>query len=124
VLRLALRSTLSGLGYSVRDVANISLAMSMLSSQEFDGVLIDLGRVDDAALSALERLRGASNKHCIIIVACNVNNGDDRELLEAAGADCVLGKPIDTAGIAAKLQNLIEASPGFSHSRVGFGASP
>jgi CheY-like chemotaxis protein len=128
VLRLALRSTLAGLGYAVRDVANISHAASLLASEGFDGVVLEIGRVDDASLSAIERLHGVASsagpKECTLFVLAGVENDDDRELLQAAGADFVLGKPVDTAAVAAKVQEQFPTPEAIVQSRVGLGASP
>jgi CheY-like chemotaxis protein len=128
VLRLALRSTLAGLGYAVRDVANISHAASLLASERFDGVVLEIGRVDDASLSAIERLHGVASsagpKECTLFVLAGVENDDDRELLQAAGADFVLGKPVDTAAVAAKVQEQFPTPEAIVQSRVGLGASP
>jgi CheY-like chemotaxis protein len=125
VLRLALRSTLSGLGYSVRDAANLATAEPMLASQRFDAVVIDLGRVDEPNLSSIERVRKLLSAPDESIVAlANIEHEDDRELLMAAGADLVLAKPIDTAGVAAKLRGLLPPPNSPAQSRVGLGASP
>jgi len=128
VLRLALRSTLAGLGYSVRDVANVGQAAPLLETGKFDALVLEIGRADDAAFAAVERLRGASDsggsKECVMIVLANADNDDDRELLQAAGADHVLRKPIDTAGVAAKVQEQVPIPLGRLQSRVGLGASP
>lgn len=125
VLRLALRSTLSGLGYSVRDAANLATAEPMLASQRFDAVVIDLGRVDEPNLNSIERVRKLLSAPDESIVAlANIEHEDDRELLMAAGADLVLAKPIDTAGVAAKLRGLLPPPKTPVQSRVGLGASP
>jgi len=125
VLRLALRSTLSGLGYRVRDAANLTIAEPMLTAERFDAVVVDLGRIDDANLNSIERVRKLlSAPGESIVVLANIEREDDRELLLAAGADLVLGKPIDTSGVAAKLRGLLPPPDAGVHSRVGLGASP
>jgi len=123
VLRLALRSTLSGLGYRVKDAANKAQAAPMLDAETPEAVVMDVGRVDDPALATVEQLRNDSSSDCLLVILANADAEDDRELLMAAGADVVLRKPIDTAGIAAKLRERLPPS-GDAQSRVGLGASP
>jgi CheY-like chemotaxis protein len=128
VLRLALRSTLTGLGYRVKDAANIGQASELVRQVPLNAVVFDVGRIDDVALASIESLRGAANQNspakCQILVLASVDADDDRELALAAGADLVLKKPIDTAGIAARLREGTPLPIDSLQRRVGLGASP
>jgi CheY-like chemotaxis protein len=120
-----LRMLLIGLG--VKDIAaakDVDEALQILSEQKFDLVLADyrLGGKSGADFTRLVRgARGAGDRF-IPIIACTSDTVPEviRELRDA-GADEILGKPVSSQALAAKIDSVINARRRFVSSSNFFG---
>ncbi len=120
VLTDGLIHTLSGSGYRVSNVATASLAEHLLSVQEFDLVILDLGLPDMDGLTILRTLR--SQKHSLPILILTARD-DLNSRIEGIrqGADDYMTKPFDLKELEVRLQALIRRCyGGFSHN-IEFG---
>jgi CheY-like chemotaxis protein len=120
-----LRMLLIGLG--VKDVAaakDVDEALQILGEQKFDLVIADyrLGGKSGADFTRLVRgARGVGDRF-IPIIACTSDTMPEviRELRDA-GADEILGKPVSSQALAAKIDSVINARRRFVSSSNFFG---
>ncbi|HEY7799289.1 MAG TPA: response regulator [Hyphomonadaceae bacterium] len=120
-----LRMILMGLG--VKDVVtakDVDAALQVLAEKKFDLVIADY-RLDGKSGADFTRLvraaRGAGDRF-IPIIACTSDTMPEviRELRDA-GADEILGKPVSSQALAAKIDAVINARRRFVSSSDFFG---
>ncbi len=121
-----LRMILIGLG--VRNIAaarNVDEALAILGEQRFDLVIADyrLGEKSGADFTRLVRgAREGAGDRFIPIIACTAETLPEviRELRDA-GADEILGKPVSSQAVAAKIDAVVNARRRFVSSPNFFG---
>lgn len=120
-----LRMILIGLG--VKDVAaakDVDEALQILSEKKFDLVIADyrLGEKSGADFTRLVRGAREGADRFIPIIACTSETMPEviRELRDA-GADEILGKPVSSQAIAAKIDAVINARRRFVSTMNFFG---
>ena len=120
VLADGLLSTLSGGGYAVSLAMTASQAMQLVSTQDFDLIIMDLGLPDCDGLQLLREFRHRKLSLPIIILTARDSVNDRIEGIEQ-GADDYLTKPFELRELEARIQALIRRCyGGFDHAiRVG-----
>lgn len=120
-IRRLLTATLERAGYAVAQASNGREALSLLSIEEPDVVLLDLGLPDRDGLELVPLLRGASDAKLLVVSARDAT--DDKVAALDLGADDFVTKPFDTDELLARvrvaLRQRVSASAETSVVRLG-----
>lgn len=98
---------LSSAGYDAVPAEDLASAERLLTSQKFDGVIIDINLPDGSGLDLIERIRNENPGGSIIVIT---GAGDIPLAVDAMrkGADNFLLKPVDMQGLDLFLKKSIE----------------
>ncbi|HVT58702.1 MAG TPA: sigma-54 dependent transcriptional regulator [Thermoanaerobaculia bacterium] len=106
-----IRTTLAGIledeGYRVAAVGTASDALSRLSAEAFDAVLLDLWLPDRDGLELLEELRDADSGQPVIVISGH-GNIDTAVKATRLGAYDFLEKPLSLSRVVLTVQNALE----------------
>jgi two-component system, OmpR family, response regulator len=106
VLADGLKNSLIQSGYAVDLVNNGDSADQILSYQNFDLILLDLGLPKLSGFEILKRLRARKSLTPVLILTANDNVSDRVKGLDL-GADDYLSKPFELAELEARIRALI-----------------
>ena len=106
VLADGLKNSLMQSGYAVDVVDNGNAADSVLTYQNFDLILLDLGLPKLGGFEVLKRLRARNSLTPVLILTANDNVPDRVKGLDL-GADDYLAKPFELAELEARVRALI-----------------
>jgi two-component system, OmpR family, response regulator len=106
VLADGLKNSLIQSGYAVDLVNNGDSADQVLSYQNFDLILLDLGLPKLSGFEILKRLRARKSLTPVLILTANDNVSDRVKGLDL-GADDYLSKPFELAELEARIRALI-----------------
>lgn len=106
VLADGLKNSLMQSGYAVDVVDNGNAADSVLTYQNFDLILLDLGLPKLGGFEVLKRLRARNSLTPVLILTANDNVADRVKGLDL-GADDYLAKPFELAELEARVRALI-----------------
>ena len=107
-------------GYAVDHALDGKVADHLLSTQEYDAVVLDLGLPLLDGMSVLRRIRQRGSSVPVLILTAR-GGLDDRVGGLNQGADDYLAKPFDLAELEARLHALIRRSHGTSDPVVTLG---
>jgi len=107
-------------GYAV-DVSHDGVeADSLLSTEHYDAIVLDLSLPGMDGLTVLERLRGRGNASPVVILTAR-GELEDRVRGLNLGADDYLAKPFDLSELEARLQAVLRRAHGQPVSRLSIG---
>jgi two-component system KDP operon response regulator KdpE len=105
-IRRALRTTLSGMGFTVVDAARGEEALSLVRVTWFDAVLLD---IDMPGMGGIETCR--SIRHAVprlpILMLTVIDSEDDKVIALDAGADDYITKPFQLRELTARLRSAV-----------------
>jgi two-component system, OmpR family, response regulator len=120
ILADALVSQFAGAGFSVEHAPNGAVAEYLLTKQDFDAAVIDIGLPMVDGLTVLKRVRVVKPALPVLILTA-LDGLDDRVAGLNAGADDYLTKPFDFPELEARIRALLRRARGPS---AGGGAQP
>jgi len=105
-MRMALRVTLSGMGFTVVDASRGEEALTLVQLTRFDAVLLD---VDIPGIGGLEACRCIRNSiaHLPILMLTAMDGEDDKVRALDAGADDYITKPFRLRELTARLRSAV-----------------
>ncbi|MDQ6640115.1 MAG: response regulator [Pseudomonadota bacterium] len=106
--------------FTVDRVADGAQADSLLRTEIYDAVILDLGLPSLDGVSVLQRLRARGSAPPVIILTAR-GDLEDRVIGLNLGADDYLAKPFELAELEARLHALIRRSHGMSTPTVRLG---
>lgn len=109
-VRDVLRLTLEHLGAQVKTAASVAEAMAALDRGLPDVLLSDLAMPDEDGCSFIRRVRGRGPEHGGALRAAAItahSSGDELERAREAGFDLCIRKPLDVAGVAQVVEQLL-----------------
>lgn len=104
--RRALRMTLSGMGFTVVDVARGEEALSLVRVTWFDAVLLDVDMPGMGGVEACRSIRRAVARLPILMLTV-MDSEDDKVLALDAGADDYITKPFQLRDLTARLRSAV-----------------
>ncbi|WP_447749357.1 response regulator transcription factor [Pseudomonas nicosulfuronedens] len=116
----AIEGALKDAGYAVDWVSNGLTALSALSAQAYDQVLLDLGLPGRDGLGVLESIRAQDNPVPLLIITAR-NSLDDRLRGLDGGADDYLLKPFEMAELLARMRAVMRRKGGTASPLLGNG---
>lgn len=116
----ALQTALEAAGYAVDWVDNGLTAESVLRTQAYDQVLLDLGLPGQDGLQLLQHLRGADNPVPLLIITARPGLDDRLRGLDG-GADDFLQKPFEMAELLARMRSVMRRKGGRAAPELGNG---
>lgn len=116
----AIQGALKDAAYAADWVKNGSTALSTLSSQHYDLVLLDLGLPGQDGLEVLARIRARDNPIPLLIITAR-DGLDDRLRGLDGGADDYLLKPFDMAELLARMRAVLRRKGGQGAPVLGNG---
>ncbi|AZL76496.1 response regulator [Pseudomonas sichuanensis] len=116
----ALQTALEAAGYAVDWVDNGLTAESVLRTQAYDQVLLDLGLPGQDGLQLLQHLRGADNPVPLLIITARPGLDDRLRGLDG-GADDFLQKPFEMAELLARMRAVMRRKGGRAAPELGNG---
>jgi len=111
VSRIIISTNLEAAGYSVRGEANGASALTALSEETFDLMLLDLVMPDMDGDEVLERIRADARLHDLRVVI--VSGDDDSEATrrcQAMGVCALLGKPVNPTELRTTLTKCLRSA--------------
>jgi two-component system, OmpR family, response regulator len=120
ILADALVSQFAGAGFSVEHAPNGAVAEYLLTKQDFDAAVIDIGLPMVDGLTVLKRVRVVKPALPVLILTA-LDGLDDRVAGLNAGADDYLTKPFDFPELEARIRALLRRARGPS---AGGGSQP
>jgi two-component system response regulator TctD len=108
-------------GYAVDKAHDGGQADSLLHTEHYDAVVLDLSLPTMDGLTVLQRLRERGNATPVVVLTAR-GNLEDRVRGLNLGADDYLAKPFDLSELEARLHAVVRRSHGVSAARVGIGA--
>jgi len=105
-MRRALHMTLSGMGFTVVDVARGEEALPLVQLTRFDAVLLDVDIPGMGGLEACRRMRDMT-AHLPILMLTAMDGEDDKVRALDAGADDYITKPFRLRELAARLRSAV-----------------
>jgi len=108
-------------GYAVDLSRDGAEADTLLRTESYDAVVLDLSLPSLDGLSILQRLRERGNA-CPVVILTARGELDDRVKGLNLGADDYLAKPFDLKELEARLQAVIRRSKGLSAATVALGS--
>lgn len=116
----ALQTALEAAGYAVDWVDNGLTAESVLRTQAYDQVLLDLGLPGQDGLQLLQHLRGGDNPVPLLIITARPGLDDRLRGLDG-GADDFLQKPFEMAELLARMRAVMRRKGGRAAPELGNG---
>ncbi|QRY78355.1 response regulator transcription factor [Pseudomonas sp. PDNC002] len=107
----AIEGALKDAGYAVDWVNNGLTALSALSTQPYDQILLDLGLPGRDGLSVLESIRAQDNPVPLVIITAR-DSLEDRVRGLDGGADDYLLKPFEMAELLARMRAVMRRTSG------------
>jgi len=107
-------------GYAVDRVHDGAVADSLLTTEQYDGVVLDLSLPTMDGLTVLQRLRERGCASPVVILTAR-GELEDRVRGLNLGADDYLAKPFELSELEARLQAVIRRTHGASGSRLSLG---
>jgi len=104
--RRALRTTLSGMGFTVVEAARGEEALSLVRVTRFDAVLLDVDMPGMGGLEACRTIRHAVARLPILMLTV-MDSEDDKVLALDAGADDYITKPFQLRELTARLRSAV-----------------
>lgn len=98
-------------GYAVDWVKDGEIALSVLESQSYDLILLDLGLPKCDGLTVLRTLRGRKNRAPVLVATARDAVAQRIEGLDS-GADDYIVKPYDLGEVLARIRSLVRRSVG------------
>lgn len=98
-------------GYAVDWVKDGEIALSVLESQSYDLILLDLGLPKCDGLTVLRTLRGRKNRTPVLVATARDAVAQRIEGLDS-GADDYIVKPYDLGEVLARIRSLVRRSVG------------
>lgn len=106
-------------GHAVDWVKDGEMANSVLHTDQFDAVILDVGLPKMSGLEVLRNLRLANNPTPVLILTAR-DSVDDRVKGLDLGADDYLTKPFDLEEVLARLRALVRRSAGRANPTIKF----
>jgi two-component system OmpR family response regulator len=116
----AVEGALKDAGYAVDWVTNGLTALSALSTQAYDQVLLDLGLPGRDGLGVLESIRSQDNPVPLVIITARDSLEDRLRGLDG-GADDYLLKPFEMAELLARMRAVMRRKGGTASPMLGNG---
>ncbi|MDQ9170765.1 response regulator [Oxalobacteraceae bacterium R-40] len=113
----SVHTSLRRVGYAVDWVRNGELADTVLKTEHFDLVLLDLGLPGKDGIEVLRRLRVRQKTVPVIIITAR-DSVDDRINGLDAGADDYVVKPFDLDELAARIRSALRRGAGHADPEV------
>lgn len=120
VLADGLTSTLREGGYAVDSVDSGERANSVLGTQEYDLIILDLGLPGIDGFEVLQRLRRRGSRTPVLILTARDAVGDRIRGLDL-GADDYLIKPFEAGELEARLRALMRRAHGGANNEICIG---
>ncbi|TFH87457.1 response regulator transcription factor [Billgrantia azerbaijanica] len=111
LLAESLAETLGDEGYRVDTATHIRVAESLMQTEEYGLVILDLGLPDGSGLDLLERWRGSGYKQPILALTAR-DTWEDKVVGLRCGADDYLTKPFYGDELLARLHALLRRQHG------------
>jgi two-component system KDP operon response regulator KdpE len=105
-IRRALRTTLSGMGFTVVEAARGEEALSLTRVSWFDAVLLDVDMPGMGGIEACRSIRHAIARLPILMLTV-MDSEDDKVLALDAGADDYITKPFQLRELTARLRSAV-----------------
>jgi two-component system, OmpR family, KDP operon response regulator KdpE len=105
-MRRALRTTLSGMGFTIVEAARGEEALSLVRVTRFDAVLLDVDMPGMGGVEACRYIRHAVPRLPILMLTV-MDNEDDKVLALDAGADDYITKPFQLRELTARLRSAV-----------------
>lgn len=120
-LSVWLCKALAGASYSIDCVADGAQAESVLRTETYDIVILDLGLPRLSGHNVLRRLRAAGNKVPVLVLTANTTLQARVDSLDL-GADDYLAKPFELGELEARLRALIRRAHGHAMPAIRCGS--
>jgi two-component system response regulator TctD len=108
-------------GYAVDQTHDGAQADSLLRTERYDAVILDLSLPAMDGLMVLQRLRERGSKTPVVVLTAR-GNLEDRVKGLNLGADDYLAKPFDLSELEARLQAVLRRAHGLSAPKASVGA--
>jgi two-component system KDP operon response regulator KdpE len=108
-IRQALRVTLGTFGFDVGEAATGEQALTLVRSQQFDAVLLDVNMPGMGGMQACREIRRIAPRLPILMLTVRDNTEDKVEALEA-GADDYVTKPFHVRELQARVRSAVRRS--------------
>lgn len=120
ILKDGLERAFSKSGYAVDVMCDGDSANKLLSYQEYDVIVLDLGLPKLDGFEVLKRLRARGNKTPVLILTALEDTQNRVKGLDL-GADDYLAKPFELAELEARVRALIRRGVSGGSAKVSFG---
>jgi len=120
ILRDGLERSFSKSGYAVDVMVDGDSANKLLSYQDYDVIVLDLGLPKMDGYEVLKRLRSRGNKTPVLILTALEDTQNRVKGLDL-GADDYLAKPFDLAELEARVRALIRRGVSGGGAKISFG---
>jgi two-component system response regulator TctD len=107
-------------GYAVDQSADGAQADSLMRTETYDAVILDLSLPSMDGLTVLQRLRERGSPTPVVVLSAR-GDLDDRVKGLNLGADDYLAKPFDLSELEARLQAVIRRANGLSAPKISLG---
>jgi two-component system response regulator TctD len=107
-------------GYAVDQVHDGALADSLLRTESYDAVILDLSLPTMDGLTVLQRLRERGTSTPVVVLTAR-GDLEDRVRGLNLGADDYLAKPFDLSELEARLQAVMRRAHGVSAPKISLG---
>lgn len=120
ILKDGLERSFTKLGYAVDVMADGESANQLLTYQEYDVIVLDLGLPKLNGFEVLKRLRGRGNNTPVLILTA-LEDIQNRVKGLDLGADDYLAKPFELAELEARVRALIRRGVSGGSAKISFG---
>lgn len=120
ILKDGLERAFTKSGYAVDVITDGESANKLLSYQEYDVIVLDLGLPKLDGFEVLKRLRGRGNKTPVLILTA-LEDIQNRVKGLDLGADDYLAKPFELAELEARIRALIRRGVSGGSATISFG---
>ncbi|MDZ5713326.1 response regulator transcription factor [Jeotgalibacillus haloalkalitolerans] len=110
ILRMLIEDTLENLEIDIDTAVDGNEAYQKLSSGEYDFVILDYMMPGLSGRDVLERLDPTVKSSLRILMLTAKTQKEDREALEAAGADYFMAKPFSPVELSDFVENMINGA--------------
>ncbi len=108
-LQMVMEQYLDGEGYTFLKANNVSSALEVSDTAQFDVILLDLGLPDGEGLSLIPQLKAKSNAG--IIVVSGKSDTTEKIVCLEMGADDYLTKPFEMRELSARIKAFLRRIP-------------